>query len=213
MSKVYGCTDPNAKNYNPEATDGYVPSQCDYDYPDWISFNLNPREILSKDPVTVSWKMNNSNFTELELMYKGKNIMPSDKKTLQEGSITINPEILGSNYYYMRLKWEPDGKRDWLYRDSSIGQTVKVVGELKEDGGFRGTIAGREMAEERQQEEEKEIPGCIDPEANNYNKDATVNDATCTYDSKPEAEKDFPWAVAGIGLVGVAFLYLIGKYK
>ncbi|MCH2215580.1 MAG: T9SS type A sorting domain-containing protein [Flavobacteriales bacterium] len=159
-SEILGCTDPNAINYNPEATinDGSCAYfECDGNELDII---LNTQNWGYE----ISWAILNEN---------GQAVAQSEG--YESYATSIESVCLGDGCYTFEMYDS--------YGDGWNGGTF----ELRLDGMIiaSGTLSDGEFGEiafSVNADCETEISGCTDPNASNYNPEATIDDGSCEYD-------------------------------
>ena len=100
---VAGCTDSQANNYNPDATrsDG----TCTFTTASIDNFSVSKSSMKVGESATISWQLSNGKFSEIKLLQNGTNIMPDNKKTAQNSSITVSPTTIGNNTYKLVVTW------------------------------------------------------------------------------------------------------------
>lgn len=161
-SEVYGCTDPAAINYNPNATvnDG----SCQYT--DSCFTNLALLQINTELwGAEISWSLFNDGNEIASGDGYGNNYTYNQYLCLEDGCYTI--ELYDS--------WG-DGWNGGTFALSIDGETV-VSGTLDngEFGYFDFGINTEGCV--------IEISGCTDPEATNFNPLATIDDGSCEYET------------------------------
>ncbi len=161
---IYGCTDPKALNYNPEATSDS--GTCEYGIKgctDSIALNYNPAATKDDGSCTyVSFGCTDP---------QAQNYNPL--ATTDDGSctyITGCTDPTATNY-------NPNAKKD----DGSCVFTIRGCTDpeaanfnpraIEDDGSCRYNI--------------DRIAGCTDPKASNYNPAATKDDGSCKYEPTP----------------------------
>lgn len=100
---VAGCTDPKANNYNPDATRS--DNSCTYTTASIDSFTVSKSNMKVGESATISWNLSDGNFNEIKLLQNGSNIMPANKKSAQNSSITVSPTKIGNNSYKLQVIW------------------------------------------------------------------------------------------------------------
>lgn len=157
---VYGCTDPEALNYNPLATENDGSCQyfeCDENE---ITVVINTQNWASE----ISWKI---------ISIEGG--FPIESGSFEDYSTTSELVCLEDGCYAFELYdtygdgW--NGSTFELYVNDSL-----VANGTMEYGNFAEVLFGVN------QDCQDEILGCTDPEALNYNPFATVDDGSCQYD-------------------------------
>jgi len=118
---IQGCTDPQADNYDTNATvnDG----SCAFTTATISSFDISPSSMTQGSSAVVSWRLSNGNFSEVKLLENGINIMPDDKKQAQASNITVTPSNIGNNTYKLQVIWN---KSNAAQRNSSV-KNINVV--------------------------------------------------------------------------------------
>ena len=158
---VLGCTDPDALNYNPNATvdDG----SCQYPEPDTFSisgmkFNdQNNNGANNSEPGLIGWTIQ---------------LFVSDQLSR---STTTDSE---GNYSFLNL--EPRtytvcelNQTGWARTYPTVNNGCHIVSLVN------ANISGIDFGNHHLN---FQIPGCTDPEALNYNSEATLDDGTCIYE-------------------------------
>jgi len=156
---IFGCTDPDAINYDPDATvdDG----SCIYDS-DCDGFE-GTFGLSSNYEYSGWWEISNTETGE----YVVGDTIPVDVQY-------ISDFCLEDGCYNIQLN---------LFSDSEFNASVSVVvgGEIII---VEFLVAGEYNVDFQVGEGcSDEILGCTDPEALNYNPDATIDDGSCIYDS------------------------------
>ncbi len=161
---IFGCTDPQALNYNPEATinDG----SCDYD--DECEFNtvsfITATEAWGEE---VNWLLYDA---DGNILYQGGNYVSNSVVTenicLPDGCYTL--ELYDSF---------GDGWNGGVITVLSNNETL--VFTTLEDGSFDSVNFG---VNADCGDNPIDIFGCTDPAALNYTPEATINDGSCEYD-------------------------------
>ncbi len=167
ISNTLGCTDPEAINYNPNATvdDGtcFYESDCDENL---VAVEIDPMIFASE----MSW-----------------NIV-QDGNVLAEGAGYSNSTpfteyvCLGDGCYVFQM-FDSFGD-GWNGGTFSISMEDEILASGSLDEGSYGAVVFSLNAEDC---DGTLVFGCTDPEALNYNPDATVDDGSCFYAS---AEND-----------------------
>lgn len=160
-NEVFGCTDPDAINYNPDATadDG----SCEYEECE----NNSVLVVINTENWgnEISWNIRNEDGIEVAGSggYENYSTM-TELACLEDGCYTF--ELFDSF---------GDGWNGGAF-EILFNNTILASGTL-EDGEF-GSIPFGVNASGC---EEQEIEGCTDPDAINYNPDATIDDGSCEY--------------------------------
>ena len=151
---VPGCTDPSAANYNPDANvdDG----SCEYD-------ECLDTEVFA-NYYEGSWASENS----FEITTAAGEILVSGAGGGGNLSFTL---CLTDGIYYANLYDSyGDGWNGGLLTVAFAGDTLSYTIEDGSEAVFTFTVGTTE-----------DILGCTDPDATNYNPDATVDDGSCIY--------------------------------
>ncbi len=100
---VLGCNDSAATNYNSKATtnDG----SCVFETSKINSFSINKSSMKVGDPVKITWKLKSGDFDEIQVLSNGSNIMPADKKALQNSNFEDTPTAQGEYKYQLKVIW------------------------------------------------------------------------------------------------------------
>ncbi len=159
---IYGCTSPNALNYNPSATND--DGSCQFPEP----CTENEAFIIMQAGNWASemqWSLNNADTTLVEGMYYGNYEVTTSIECLPDGCYTL--------YMYDSFG---DGWNGGFLMIEVAGQTV--FAELPSGSyGIVNFSINTDGCEFNQ-----EILGCMDPEASNFNPEATIDDASCEYE-------------------------------
>ncbi|MEM9050949.1 MAG: hypothetical protein AAGC47_02750, partial [Bacteroidota bacterium] len=158
-SEILGCTDPNAINYNPQATlnDG----SCEY-----FECDGNELDIILNTQnwgYEISWAILNEN---------GQAVAQSEGYESYDTSIE-SICLADGCYTFEMYDSYGDGWNGGTFE--LVLDSVIVASGTLDDGEF-GAIAFSVNADC-----ETEISGCTDPNASNYNPDATIDDGSCEY--------------------------------
>jgi len=99
---VSGCTDPSASNYNSDATtdDG----SCSYTIASISEFKINKSSMTVGESAKISWRLSSGNFSEIQLLQDGTNIMPAGLKTAQNSDTEVSPAV-GDHKYQLKVLW------------------------------------------------------------------------------------------------------------
>lgn len=100
---VAGCTDTQANNYNPDATRS--DNSCTFTTASIDNFSVSKSSMKVGESATISWQLSNGKFSDIQLLQNGTNIMPANKKTAQNSSITVSPTTIGNNTYKLVVTW------------------------------------------------------------------------------------------------------------
>lgn len=189
-SNLYGCTDPVASNYNPEATadDG----SCIYDGCDYneisLSFDGNLNVV---DTTFLYWNLSHYNG---EVIQSGNYTTDSDPANicLLDGCYELNfvanhPDFVGSYSVMMNgavlFSDDIQGSSEYV----QITLTSAQLGCDPNEVVFGCTDPEAENYDPTATLDDgsctyfEDIYGCMDPEALNYNPDATADDGSCEY--------------------------------
>jgi len=182
---VYGCTDPEALNYNPDATidDG----SCLYEAPandlcenaEYVTLpaaGIGTTQGATPDCVDLlNWY---AVWYAFDLPYESNLVVTTlegvDPDVLSNAGIILMDDCLCDDYVssYGSYVFE-DGVLTCTYADMPAGPWLWPVMAMDVDGlniDFAYTITVQEN-----------ILGCTDPDADNYNPDATIDDGSCEY--------------------------------
>ncbi|MFK7755772.1 MAG: T9SS type A sorting domain-containing protein [Flavobacteriales bacterium] len=190
---VFGCTDPVALNYNPEATanngtceyDNTGGCDCDWDTDELVCVDFGGGEIAQLHPCEIEcydW------FAELNIV---------DCTDLVYGctdpsALNYNPAAT-VNDGTCEYEVEEECDCDW---DTAEVICVSFFGEIYEvhpceiECGYYEEFLGEGFEIEIVDCGEL-VYGCTDPSALNYNPTATVNDGTCEYEVEEECDCDW----------------------
>lgn len=168
---VYGCTDPEAVNYNPEATDDdgscvLVP-ECGEN--EWLAVATLTTEMWGGE---VSYTISDDN----EILAEGQGIADYDSTATYfcladtAGCLVLNMmDSFGDSWNGAALTVTvPD-------EGLSLGTFTLAV------GAFQAVTFGLDC-----ETEEVEVEGCTDPTAFNYDPYATIDDGSCSYECECE---------------------------
>ena len=159
---VYGCTDPEAINYNPEATvdDG----SCEYE----SDCELNSITVdlgLVNQPI-IEWDL-----VQGDSLIEDGGFNPSNESfdfCLDEGCYAFVIEDFSNVDWGGGISISVNGV-------TVLADSVTSSGDLSFEFGVNTTGC------------DEDIEGCTDPNALNYDPDATVNDGSCIYPDSCEA--------------------------
>jgi Secretion system C-terminal sorting domain len=184
-----GCTDPQAINYNPEAT--YDDGSCIYPiYGCTDPAALNYYEFANADDGSCFYEVNCDNATQVSMSFINAGIFPteisfaiinSNNETVfywanSNGTIgAIGTACLADGCYTLSMYdsfgdgWN-DGIVELIINDQSYTFTLPAgaVGNVAFGVNTEGCVGG-------------DIYGCTDPAATNFNAEATISDNTCLY--------------------------------
>lgn len=99
---VSGCKDPDASNYNSNATidDG----SCSFTIASINDFKINKSSMTVGESAKISWELSSGNFSEIQLLQDGTNIMPAGLKTAQNSDTEVSPAV-GDHKYQLKVLW------------------------------------------------------------------------------------------------------------
>ncbi|MDA8979021.1 T9SS type A sorting domain-containing protein [bacterium] len=180
---IYGCTDPGALNYNPDATDddgscAFIPV-CDAGESEIII------QTTDGDPsdefggfVSLHWSLTSDLGQPVNLVYNYLELQTVSYGCVADGCY---------NFYLNDFGWTPGEQSAEVLLNGDVMGTYNVpAGEYNTVFALGVNAEGCEVT----------IPGCTDPEALNYYPDATVDDGSC----------QFPF-ICETGEVGYVYLY------
>ncbi len=158
---VYGCTDPNALNYNPDATmdDG----SCIYDDCD--------ANDVSITIVTAMWG------TEVSWALSQDGIYIADGGGYQNDGVYVTNLCLEDGCYVFEMFDSFGDGWNGGYFFVTLGDVVLAEGSI-EMGSYGAIGFG---VNEEGCELDEDVYGCTDPQAINYNPEATMDDGSCQY--------------------------------
>ncbi len=162
---IYGCTDPSAINYNPQATtdDGSCQYTADCD------FNLLGVSILTDNwGYEVSWNILKDSAIVASGYCFADDSLAQSYWCLEDGC-----------YIFQMFDSFGDGWNGGTY-ELTLDDGTLIAGTLA-DGSFGQVAFGIHQ-------DGCELPplqGCTDPEALNYNPNATIDDGSCQYPEPP----------------------------
>lgn len=164
---IYGCTNPEALNYNPDATEddgscAIIP-ECGDDQTEVIiqsmgNDSLNDLGIF----VSIYWNLTTDLGQYVELVYDYTEEGTTAYGCLNDGCY---------NFYLYDYGWTPGLGSAEVSLDGEV--TSYSVGADQFDAAFALGVNAEGC--------EVTIPGCTDPEALNYYPEATVDDGSCQY--------------------------------
>jgi hypothetical protein len=219
---IPGCTDKIATNYNPDATvdDG----SCTYDIPgctDKKATNYNPDATIDDGTCVYpppDYKLNLSHIKCVEGSVEIHFVLLNVPDGITPGTLTytygtISPsKDTGNVWHYTDYK--PDGSYNITSASVDVGGTTVNLhnpGEYAGDYWCSPQIYGctdpnatnynSEATVDDGSCEYPPIPGCMDPEADNYNPDATEDDGSCIFSGcmDPDATNYDPQATTDDG--------------
>jgi len=103
-----GCKDSDADNSgNYDVADN---TQCAYTTASVTSFNISKTSMKVGDPAAkITWNLSNGHFSEIQLLQNGTNIMPSDKKNVQNSGsagVSVQPTTVADYKYKLKVIWD-----------------------------------------------------------------------------------------------------------
>lgn len=102
-NEVSGCTDPQANNYNSNAT---VNSGCTYTTTTISSFTVTPSVVKVGEPITLSWALASDKFSKVSIIHDGTDLLAGTGQSQdQNSSITFTPTTVGSNSFKLEVEW------------------------------------------------------------------------------------------------------------
>tara|TARA_B110000003_G_scaffold230767_1_gene233038 strand:+ start:168805 stop:171984 length:3180 start_codon:yes stop_codon:yes gene_type:complete len=163
---TFGCTDPNASNYNPAAT---IPDNqsCSYD----ITFNVN-MNCSEENPSTVYVTGNFNNWC-------GNCLPLSDDNNDGIWTGTYSFPLSTIEYKYSYDNWT--GSEN-LIDDMQNGANCAPATDYNEYANRQLVIDSELTINENYGSCDDCIAGCTDPSSANYNPNANYNDGSCTTD-------------------------------
>ena len=179
---VYGCTDPEALNYNPDATDddgtcAYIPV-CGEGETELIIQTMAGDSLDEFGGfVSLHWSLTTDLGVHINLVYDYTEFQTISYGCVENGCY---------NFYLSDFGWEPGMNSVEVILDGEVS-TYSVP-----EGEYSTIIALGVNTEDC----EVTIPGCTDPEALNYYAAATIDDGSCQY----------PF-ICETGEVGYVYLY------
>jgi hypothetical protein len=161
--EVFGCTDPAAINYAPDATidDGSCAYTCNQVY---LGFDFSNAAPDDSSYIFMHWIIENQ-FNEVAESGEFYNWSPQYDLCLDDGCYTfsvfnVSPEWNGIYSVFMFNETLAQG--EFSGENDTFQFTFGVNAEGCGDSTF--------------------VYGCTDPEALNYNPEATIDDGSCSYD-------------------------------
>ena len=165
-----GCTDPNASNYDPNATtdDG----SCTYCDQAVVNFSVDAGAVVSSSYDNVVINGNFSNWNGW-----GVTLTDADGDGVYEGSLTVDA---GTYEYVHALTGSGDGWSGW----GVIGNAPTAC-QVPGTGNYGFTVnCGDTLTLPTvcfASCDPCAVPGCTDINATNYDPNATTDDGSCTY--------------------------------
>jgi len=161
--EVFGCTDPAAINYAPDATidDGSCTYTCNQVY---LGFDFTNEAPDDSSYIFMHWIIENQ-FNEVVESGEFYNWWPQYDLCLDDGCYTfsvfnVSPDWNG--FYSVFMFNETLAQGEFSGENDTFQFTFGVNAEGCGDSTF--------------------VYGCTDPEALNYNPEATIDDGSCSYD-------------------------------
>jgi hypothetical protein len=190
--EVSGCTDPEATNYDSEAT--VDDDSCEYAYPTG-SITVCKMIIDSENNIVDGSEVAGAEFNIFNTLFTTPLTLNADligNDGINDSQCVVYSGLALKSYNYSEEVYPETGWMTPLYNDQF---TADIIGlddfftfNSNEDsnGAIDLTLPrgpNRTLVVLNQYEEEViDISGCTDPEANNYNENATIDDGSCTYD-------------------------------
>ena len=102
-NEISGCTDSLANNYDSTAT---ANTGCTFTTTSISSFAVTPTTAKVGDPLTLTWALADSKFSQVKIIHNGSDILAgTGKEQDQSSSITFTPTIVGSNSFKLEVLW------------------------------------------------------------------------------------------------------------
>lgn len=187
---VYGCTDPNANNYNPEAT--INDNSCLYDIlgcTDPLALNYNPNANVDDDSCIYPEPCESN---ELLILIDSGNWGGEISWNIVSASQDSVYVAGGGGYFSNQTVLETHCVEDGCYNiilydsfgDGWNGGSISII--MNSDLLFEGTldegsIGSFPLAVNSDCDDDEAILGCTDPSAMNYDPAATEDDGSCAY--------------------------------
>lgn len=179
---IYGCTDPEALNYNPEATndDGtcaFIPV-CGENETE-IIIQTTASDSLNEwgGFVSLHWSLTTDLGQHINLVYDYSEYATTSYGCVADGCY---------NFYLSDFGWSPGSEFAEVILNGEVTTYSVATGDYTTTFALGVNTEGCEVT----------IPGCTDPEALNYYADATIDDGSCQY----------PF-ICETGEVGYVYLY------
>ncbi len=161
---VYGCTDPDALNFNPEATDddgscAFIPV-CGTGESEII---IQSTAEASDEFVSLHWNLTTDLGAYVDLVYDYLELQTVSYGCVEDGCY---------NFYLSDFGWNPGvNGAEVLIGGEFIGTYTVPAGDYSSVIALGVNTEGCEVT----------IPGCTDPDALNYAPQATVDNGSCQY--------------------------------
>lgn len=164
---VYGCTDPNALNYNPDATedDGScaVIPVCEEGETEIVIQSVSSDSLNEFGwGTSLHWSLTTDLGQHINLVYDYDETQTTSYGCLEDGCY---------NFYLNDFGWNPGANSAEVLIGEETSTYAVPFGTYGEVFAVGVNAEGCEVT----------IPGCTDPEALNYYAEATVDDGSCTY--------------------------------
>ena len=179
---IYGCTDPEALNYNPDATDddgtcAFIP-ECANDESEIIIQTMAGDSLDEFGGlVSLHWSLTTDLGQPVTLVYDYEEFQTISYGCVADGCY---------NFYLSDFGWVPGVNTAEVIIDGEVSTYTVPADDYSATFALGVNTEGCEVT----------IPGCTDPEALNYYPAATVDDGSCQY----------PF-ICETGEVGYVYLY------
>lgn len=179
---IYGCTDPAALNYNPDATDddgscAFIPECGDAETELIIQTMAGDSLDEFGGYVSLHWSLTTDLGQPVTLVYDYQEFQTISYGCVADGCY---------NFYLSDFGWTPGMNTAEVILDGVVSTYTVPVNDYSAIYALGVNTDGCEVT----------IPGCTDPEALNYYSAATVDDGSCQY----------PF-ICETGEVGYVYLY------
>ena len=116
-----GCMDSDANNVCSDCNKEKN-SSCTYTNAGVSTFTVSPNSIKEGESVAINWNLSDSNFSEVQVLMDGTNIMPSNLKTSKSQSFSYTPTSIGTKSFRLVVKWDknPGGDRQSGLKNVSV---------------------------------------------------------------------------------------------